>query len=56
MFNLVVHWLGWIEPAGLDIALAFALGFWVVAIAPPPPGSDGSASGPPSAFYRAFGG
>jgi uncharacterized protein len=32
VFNLVVNWLGWVEPAGLGTALLFALGFWVVAI------------------------
>lgn len=32
VFNLVVGWLGWIRPTGLDTALVFAAGFWVVAI------------------------
>ncbi|MGI9052991.1 MAG: DUF418 domain-containing protein [Ilumatobacteraceae bacterium] len=32
VFNLVVDWLGWIRPTGLDTALAFAAGFWLVAI------------------------
>ena len=42
VFNLVVDWLGWVEPAGLDTALTFAAVYWVVAIAaavvvaPPP--------------------
>jgi uncharacterized protein len=33
VFNLLVDWLGWVQPAGLGTALAFALGYWVVAIA-----------------------
>ncbi len=32
VFNLVVDWFGWIEPAGLDVALVFAFGFWVIGI------------------------
>ncbi|HET9546914.1 MAG TPA: DUF418 domain-containing protein [Desertimonas sp.] len=32
VFNFVVNWQGWIEPAGLDLALTFAAGFWIVAI------------------------
>lgn len=33
VFNFVVRWMGWIEPAGLDLALTFALVYWVLAIA-----------------------
>jgi uncharacterized membrane protein YeiB len=33
VFNLVVSRLDWIEPAGLDVALLFALAFWVIGIA-----------------------
>lgn len=33
VFNLLVDWLGWVQPAGLGTALLFALGYWVVAIA-----------------------
>jgi uncharacterized membrane protein YeiB len=32
VFNFVVNWHGWIRPAGLDLALTFAAGFWIVAI------------------------
>ena len=32
LFNFVVNWQGWIRPAGLDLALTFAAGFWIVAI------------------------
>ncbi len=33
VFNFVVRWMGWVEPAGLDLALTFALVYWVIAIA-----------------------
>lgn len=33
VFNLIVDWLGWIRPTGLDTAMLFAAGFWAVAIA-----------------------
>ncbi len=32
VFNLVVDWLGWIEPGSLATSLAFALVFWMTAI------------------------
>jgi uncharacterized protein len=32
VFNFVVNWQGWVRPAGLDLALTFAAGYWVVAI------------------------
>jgi len=28
VFNLVIHWLGWIEPAGFDVAALFGLTIW----------------------------
>ena len=33
LFNFVVNWMGWISPGGLDVALAFAAVYWIVAIA-----------------------
>jgi uncharacterized protein len=33
VFNLVVDWLGWVGPTGLDTALTFAAAYWAVAIA-----------------------
>jgi len=33
VFLLVVDWLEWVRPTGLDTALLFAAGYWVVAIA-----------------------
>jgi uncharacterized membrane protein YeiB len=32
VFNLLVDWLGWVQPAGLGTALLFALGYWLLAI------------------------
>jgi uncharacterized protein len=31
-FNLLVNWLGWIQPTGLDTALLFAAAFWLLAV------------------------
>ena len=56
VFNVVVDWLGWIQPAGLDVALVFALGFWVVAIAAAAWWQRAFGIGPAERFYRAFGG
>jgi uncharacterized protein len=37
VFNFIVNWRGWgrgwVEPAGLDLALTFAAVFWIIAIA-----------------------
>lgn len=33
VFNLIVHWMGWVEPSGLDLALVFTACYWVTAIA-----------------------
>jgi uncharacterized membrane protein YeiB len=56
VFNLVVDWWGWIEPAGLDVALTFALGFWIVAIAAAVAWQRRYGRGPAERVYRAFGG
>lgn len=32
VFNLLVDWLGWVRPTGLDTALLFAGGFWLIGI------------------------
>ena len=56
VFNLVVHWLGWIEPTGLDTALVFALAFWIVAIAAAAAWQRRFGLGPAERVYRAFGG
>ncbi len=56
VFNVVVHSLGWVEPAGLDVALACALVFWVVAIALAAGWQRRFGLGPAERVYRAFGG
>jgi uncharacterized protein len=56
VFNLVVHWLGWIRPTGLDVSLAFALGFWAIAIAAAAAWQRRFGIGPAERVYRAFGG
>lgn len=56
VFNLIVDWLGWIEPAGVDTALAFAVGFWVLGIAAAITWRRRFAQGPAERLYRAIGG
>ncbi len=56
VFNLVVDWFGWIEPAGADAALLFAAGFWSVAIAIGTVWHRRYGRGPAEYVYRAFGG
>lgn len=56
VFNLVVDWLGWIEPTGLGTALAFAAGFWVIAIALGAWYHRRVGIGPLEAVYRRLGG
>jgi uncharacterized protein len=56
VFNLVVDWLEWVEPAGLDVALVFSLGFWTVAIAAAVFWHRRFGRGPAERVYRAFGG
>lgn len=56
VFNLLVDWWGWIEPTGLDVALALAAIFWVVAIAGASSWQRRYGRGPAEYVYRAFGG
>jgi len=56
VFNLAVDWLGWVEPAGLDLALTFAVGFWVVGLALAVGWQRRFGVGPAERVYRAFGG
>ena len=32
VYNLLVHWLGWVRPATLGTALLFAAGYWMCAV------------------------
>ncbi len=56
VFDALVEWLGWIEPAGLDVALMFSLGFWVAAIVAADWWSKRLGRGPAERVYRALGG
>ena len=56
VFNLVVDWLGWVEPAGLGTALTFALMFWVVLITAGALWHHRFGRGPLERVYRAIGG
>jgi uncharacterized membrane protein YeiB len=56
VFNLVVDWLGWIEPAGTGSALAFAGAFWMAAIAAASWWQSRFGRGPAESVYRSFGG
>ncbi len=52
VFNLVVDWLGWIRPTGLDTSLTFAAGFWIVSIAAAVSWQHQFGRGPAEAIYR----
>jgi uncharacterized membrane protein YeiB len=56
VFNLIVDWLGWIEPAGADAALLFAAVFWLAAVAAGMWWQRQFGRGPAEYVYRAFGG
>jgi uncharacterized membrane protein YeiB len=56
VFNFIVDWVDWIDPAGLDTALTFALGFWIVGILAAVGWSRHFGRGPAERLYRAFGG
>jgi uncharacterized membrane protein YeiB len=56
IFNLVVDWLGWVEPGGLGTALTFALVFWVIAIVLGGLWHRHYGRGPAERVYRAIGG
>ena len=52
VFNLVVDWLDWIGPTGLDTALLFSAGFWIVGIAAAVAWQRRFGRGPAEAVYR----
>ena len=52
VFNLVVDWLGWIRPTGLDTALLFSAGFWIAGIAVAVAWQRRFGRGPAEALYR----
>jgi uncharacterized protein len=56
VFNLVVDWLGWIDPGGLARALAFAAVYWAIAIAAAWWWHARRGIGPAEWLYRQLGG
>jgi uncharacterized protein len=56
VFELVVDWLGWIEPGGLGVAATFAAAFWVAAIVFASWWQRRFGRGPAEYVYRAIGG
>ena len=56
VFNFVVDWMGWVEPAGLGTSLTFALAFWVVGITAGTLWHRRFGRGPAERIYRAIGG
>lgn len=56
VFNAFVDWWGWVRPTGLDTALLFAGGFWLVAITAAAWWTQRFGMGPLERVYRRFGG
>jgi uncharacterized protein len=56
VYDVVVEGLGLIDPAGLDVALVFSVGFWLVAIVLADWWSKRFGRGPAERVYRALGG
>jgi len=56
VFNLVVHWLNWVRPTGLDTALVLSLAFYLTAVPMSSLYFRKFGIGPFERVYRAFGG
>jgi uncharacterized protein len=56
VFNAVVTWWHWIKPTGLDTAVVFAGGYWLVAIVAAALWQRRFGTGPAEWVYRKFGG
>ena len=56
VFNLVVNWLNWVRPTGLDTALVLSLSFCIVAVPVSSLYFRRFGIGPGERVYRAFGG
>ena len=56
VFNLVVNWLNWVTPTGLDTALALSLAFYIAAVPLSSLYFRRFGIGPFERVYRAFGG
>lgn len=55
VFNLLVDWLEWIEPAGLALSLVFSAVFWMVAILGAVLWDERYGRGPAERVYRRLG-
>ncbi len=56
VFKLLVDWIDWIDPAGVDVAVTFALTFWAIGIAAAVTWQRRFGIGPLERIYRAVGG
>lgn len=56
VFNLLVHWWGWVQPGGLGTALLFAAAYWLCAVAAAVAWQRRFGIGPLEWFYRRFSG
>lgn len=56
VFNLVVHWLNWVRPTGLDTALVLSFAFYLTAVPTSSLYFRKFGIGPFERVYRAFGG
>jgi len=56
VFNLVVHWLNWVRPTGLDTALVLSLAFYLTTVPMSSLYFRKFGIGPFERVYRAFGG
>lgn len=54
IYNLLVHWLGWVEPGGLGGALLFAGVYWLCAVTAAAVYQRRFGIGPLEWFYRRF--
>jgi uncharacterized protein len=56
VYELLVEWTGWVRPGGLDLALTFALLFWLTAVAAAVVWHRRFGLGPVERLYRWLGG
>ena len=54
VYNLLVHWLQWVKPGGLDTALAFAAVYWMFAVVAANAWHQWRGLGPLEWVYRRF--
>lgn len=56
VFEFLVQWTGWVEPAGLDLALVLSFGFWVIGVVAAVAWNRRYGLGPAERLYRWLGG